>query len=77
MTAVALFTIEPGISLADEEIGVRIVDDYLATEEGLVELTAALPSEPEEVEAVMAGEFEPSGGPKPVGAAAQESVAAP
>ncbi|WP_152052431.1 aminopeptidase P family protein [Tautonia marina] len=50
----AVFTIEPGIYLADELLGVRIEDDYLATADGLVKLSAALPSEPDEIEAMMA-----------------------
>lgn len=51
----AVFTIEPGIYLADEQLGVRIEDDYLVTENGLVKLSANIPSEPDEVEKLMAG----------------------
>ena len=51
----AVFTIEPGIYLPDEGLGVRIEDDYLATEDGLVKLSADLPSTIEEVEAMMGG----------------------
>ncbi|MEW4570620.1 aminopeptidase P N-terminal domain-containing protein [Tautonia sp. JC769] len=62
----AVFTIEPGIYLADEQLGVRIEDDYLATEDGLVKLSAALPSEPDEIEALMATSAAPADPDQPV-----------
>jgi Xaa-Pro aminopeptidase len=46
----SVFTIEPGIYLPDEGFGVRIEDDYLVTEKGLVKMSAKLPSEPDEIE---------------------------
>ncbi|HEV2401127.1 MAG TPA: aminopeptidase P N-terminal domain-containing protein [Candidatus Sulfotelmatobacter sp.] len=50
-----VFTIEPGIYIPKENIGVRIEDDYLVDSDGkLIKLSAALPSKPEEVEKVMA-----------------------
>lgn len=50
------FTIEPGIYIPEENIGVRIEDDYLVDTDGkLVKLSGALPSKPEDVEKVMAG----------------------
>ncbi len=49
-----VITIEPGIYLPDEQIGVRIEDMYLVTETGLVKLSAHIPSAPEEVERWMA-----------------------
>ena len=58
-----IFTIEPGLYfheddlLAPEElrgIGVRIEDDVLVTENGVENLTAALPRTPDEIEAWMA-----------------------
>ncbi|CAN5647527.1 aminopeptidase P N-terminal domain-containing protein [soil metagenome] len=49
----AMFTIEPGIYIAEEELGVRIEDNYLATPEGLVKLTAALPVEADDIELMM------------------------
>lgn len=49
----AVFTIEPGIYIPAEDLGVRIEDDYLATPEGLVKLSADLPSEAAAVEAMM------------------------
>ncbi len=48
------FTIEPGIYLPEEGFGVRIEDDYLVTDKGLVKMSAKLPSEPDEIERMMA-----------------------
>jgi Xaa-Pro aminopeptidase len=39
----AVFTIEPGIYIPEEKLGVRIEDDYLATDKGLVKLSAKIP----------------------------------
>jgi Xaa-Pro aminopeptidase len=50
----AVFTIEPGIYIPEEKLGVRIEDDYLATETGLVKLSGKLASEPNDVERAMA-----------------------
>ena len=47
-------TIEPGIYLPDEEIGIRIEDDYLITETGAELLSSSLPSHPDELEAFLA-----------------------
>jgi Xaa-Pro aminopeptidase len=49
----AVFTIEPGIYIPDEKLGVRIEDDYLATETGLVKMSSQIPSEPDAVERMM------------------------
>lgn len=50
------FTIEPGIYIPEENIGVRIEDDYLVGADGkLIKLSAALPSKAEEVERAMTG----------------------
>lgn len=50
------FTIEPGIYIPEENIGVRIEDDFLVGADGkLIKLSAALPSKAEEVEKLMAG----------------------
>lgn len=49
----SIFTIEPGIYLPDEGFGVRIEDDYLVTDKGLVKMSAKLPSEPDEIERMM------------------------
>jgi Xaa-Pro aminopeptidase len=50
----SVFTIEPGIYLPEEGFGVRIEDDYLVTEKGLMKMSAKLPSEPDEIERMMA-----------------------
>jgi Xaa-Pro aminopeptidase len=47
-------TVEPGIYLPEESLGVRIEDDVLITETGYKLLTARLPRSIEEVEQVMA-----------------------
>lgn len=48
-----VFTIEPGIYITSEKIGVRIEDDYLLTKDGLQKLSAAIPSTSEEIENLM------------------------
>jgi Xaa-Pro aminopeptidase len=49
-----VFTVEPGIYIPEEKIGVRIEDIVMLDESGkLVNLTAALPHTPEDVEAAM------------------------
>lgn len=50
----AVLTIEPGIYIPEENFGVRIEDDYLATDKGLVKMSAKLPSDPDEIERMMA-----------------------
>jgi len=45
-----IITIEPGIYLAEENIGVRIEDTVLVTEDGARILSAGLPREPGEIE---------------------------
>ncbi len=50
------FTIEPGIYIPEENLGVRIEDDYWVDNDGkLVKLSAALPSSADDVEKLMAG----------------------
>jgi Xaa-Pro aminopeptidase len=49
----SVFTIEPGIYIPAEGIGVRIEDDYLVTETGLVKLSGKIPSEPDQIERLM------------------------
>jgi Xaa-Pro aminopeptidase len=48
-----VITIEPGIYLPEEKLGVRIEDDYLVTETGLVKLSKDLPSTPDEIERLV------------------------
>ena len=47
------FTIEPGLYISDEKLGVRIEDDYAITSSGLRKLSAAIPSAPAEIEGLM------------------------
>lgn len=47
-------TMEPGIYLPEENIGIRIEDDVLITATGYKMLTARLPRNPDEIEAIMA-----------------------
>ena len=50
-----IFTIEPGIYIPEEKLGVRIEDMFLVDRDGkLVKLTASLPSTAEQVEHAMA-----------------------
>ena len=49
----SVFTIEPGIYIPEEKLGVRIEDDYLVTEKGLVKMSGKIPSEPDEIERLM------------------------
>jgi Xaa-Pro aminopeptidase len=56
LNAGMVFTIEPGIYIPEEKLGVRIEDIFLVGQDGkLVNLSGALPHTAEEVEAVMAG----------------------
>jgi Xaa-Pro aminopeptidase len=51
-----VFTIEPGIYIPEENLGVRIEDDYYVDPDGkLIKLSGALPSKADEVEKLMAG----------------------
>ncbi len=46
-------TCEPGIYLRDEGIGVRLEDDLLITEDGCEVLSRDIPSDPDELEALL------------------------
>jgi Xaa-Pro aminopeptidase len=49
-----IFTIEPGIYIPEEQIGVRIEDMYYVDKDGkLIQLTATLPQTPDEIERIM------------------------
>ena len=55
LPAGAVFTIEPGIYIPEEHLGVRIEDTFYVTPEGkLVDLVADLPHTAEDIEALMA-----------------------
>ncbi len=50
-----VFTIEPGIYIPEEKLGVRIEDDFYVDKDGkLIDLTARLPKSADEVEKAMA-----------------------
>ena len=50
----AVFTIEPGIYIPEEKIGVRIEDMYYVDKDGkLIRLTESLPQAPDEIEKLM------------------------
>ncbi len=48
-----VFTIEPGLYIPEESLGVRIEDDYLMTEDGAMCLSEELPKKIDEIEAMM------------------------
>ena len=48
-----VFTIEPGLYIPEENIGIRIEDDYLMTDDGAICLSFELPKRPEEIEKLM------------------------
>jgi Xaa-Pro aminopeptidase len=51
-----VFTIEPGIYLPDEKLGVRIEDDYYVKDDGTLEcLTCALPKTADAIEGLLHG----------------------
>lgn len=49
-----VFTIEPGLYLEEESIGIRIEDNVLVTEDGCINLSADIIKEADEIEAYMA-----------------------
>lgn len=51
-----VITNEPGIYIPEEELGVRIENDFLITESGAENLSADLPSTADDIEALMRGE---------------------
>jgi len=50
-----VFTVEPGIYIPEEGLGIRIEDDIVITKEGHENLTREIPKTVEEIEAFMAG----------------------
>lgn len=48
-----VFTCEPGIYIPEENLGIRLEDDLVVTENGLINLTKHIPIEIEDVEAAM------------------------
>jgi len=52
----AMFTVEPGIYIPEEGIGVRLEDEVLVTPDGNEVLSASLPRSLEEMEAILSGD---------------------
>ena len=48
-----VFTIEPGIYIAQENIGIRIEDDYWVVKDGVVCLSESLPKKPNDIQDFM------------------------
>lgn len=48
-----VFTCEPGIYIPEEKLGIRIENDILITENGVVDLMADIPIEADEIEDIM------------------------
>jgi len=53
-----VFTIEPGIYLPQEDLGVRIEDDYWMTEKGTICLSEDIPKSIEDIERLVKQKFE-------------------
>jgi Xaa-Pro aminopeptidase len=53
-----VITIEPGIYIADEQIGVRIEDDYWIVKDGVICLSEGLPKTADEIEEMVKEKFE-------------------
>ena len=49
----AVYTVEPGIYIPEEGLGVRLEDDIVITTDGPVNLMAKTPIEPDEIEQIM------------------------
>jgi len=50
-----VLTVEPGIYIREEGIGIRIENDVLITNGGLMDFMEGLPTEVEEIEMAMNG----------------------
>jgi Xaa-Pro aminopeptidase len=48
-----VITVEPGVYIPEEGIGIRIEDDVLVTEDGAEVLSSSLPKEIRDVEAIL------------------------
>jgi len=51
-------TVEPGIYIREENLGVRVEDDVLVTDTGYELLSRKLPRDPDEIEKIMAAAAE-------------------
>jgi Xaa-Pro aminopeptidase len=50
-----VFTVEPGIYIREENLGIRLENNILITEDGYIDLMKNIPLEVEEIEALMKG----------------------
>lgn len=48
-----VFTCEPGIYIREENLGIRLENDFLITKNGAVDLMANIPIEANDIEALM------------------------
>jgi len=48
-----LFTVEPGIYIREENLGIRIENDVVITNDGILDLMGSIPVEVEEIEEIM------------------------
>ena len=48
-----VFTVEPGIYIPEEGLGIRLENDVLITEDGFIDLMAHIPLEADDIEALM------------------------
>lgn len=48
-----VFTVEPGIYIPDESIGIRLEDDVIITENGHINMMSDVPLDPDEIEDLM------------------------
>ena len=49
----SVFTVEPGIYIPEEKIGVRLEENIVITPQGPLVLTKDAPIEPDEIEEIM------------------------
>ena len=54
-----VMTVEPGLYLPDEGIGIRLENDVLVTEDGPVDLCREIPLDPDDVEDWIASSQNP------------------
>ncbi|HRE58281.1 MAG TPA: M24 family metallopeptidase, partial [Candidatus Kapabacteria bacterium] len=48
-----VFTVEPGIYIPEESIGIRLENDIVITESGFIDLMDSIPIEADEIEYLM------------------------
>ncbi|GAB3992628.1 aminopeptidase P family protein [Spirosoma daeguense] len=59
MEAGMVFTVEPGIYIREESLGIRLENNVLLTESGNIDLMATIPVEAEEIETLMNQQVRP------------------